>query len=45
MMQNGRIKFSSFGRSFDGLRNKEWPEPKLGMLKAPQGNIQGQPRI
>ena len=23
-------KFSSFGKRFDGLRNKEWKEPKLG---------------
>ena len=23
-------KFSSFGLRFDGLCNKEWPEPKLG---------------
>ena len=24
------VKFSSFGKGFDGLWNKEWQEPKLG---------------
>ena len=24
------VEFSSFGKRFDGLWNKEWPEPKLG---------------
>ena len=24
------VKFSSFGKRFDGLWNKEWQEPKLG---------------
>ena len=24
------VKFSSFEWSFDGVRNKEWEEPKLG---------------
>ena len=38
------VKFSSFGSRFDGLWNKEWQEPNLGMTKALQGNIQGQPR-
>ena len=31
------VKFSSFGKRFDGLWNKEWKEPKLG-------DAQGTPR-
>ena len=38
------VKFSSFQQGFDRLWNKEWQELILGIPKAPQGNIQGQPR-